>query len=265
MLTPDTIIPDSTNPQSYNRYSYVQNNPLNRIDPTGHIDCSLLSGEDSAACVQANTIQNIENTMSTVIDIITPDIWLSSPVDNPDWVQFYGHTEYTTRRLYNTNEGQHPGLDYGIYAQSFGGTYNNKTNQWEFDGTYGSTGGIPVYAGCYCTVESITTESYAPGRVNLTHEALPDSQLIYGHLQDIQVSAYVEVTPDTIIGYLDTSERHVHIEIRNSDNEFVNPYPYLSKELQVDFASFQGDSSNTTYRSNYPNNMFLQSNGFYKE
>jgi len=35
---PDTIIPDSTNPQSFNRYAYVRNNPLKYIDPTGHSD-----------------------------------------------------------------------------------------------------------------------------------------------------------------------------------------------------------------------------------
>ena len=32
----DTIVPDPANPQSFNRYSYVNNNPLRYIDPTGH-------------------------------------------------------------------------------------------------------------------------------------------------------------------------------------------------------------------------------------
>jgi hypothetical protein len=36
MLTPDTIIPDSSNPQSFNRYSYGYNNPVKYSDPTGH-------------------------------------------------------------------------------------------------------------------------------------------------------------------------------------------------------------------------------------
>ena len=36
MLTPDEIVPDPANPQSYNRYSYVNNNPLRYLDPSGH-------------------------------------------------------------------------------------------------------------------------------------------------------------------------------------------------------------------------------------
>lgn len=32
----DSIVPDTANPQSYNRYSYVRNNPLNYFDPDGH-------------------------------------------------------------------------------------------------------------------------------------------------------------------------------------------------------------------------------------
>jgi RHS repeat-associated protein len=37
----DTIIPNPANPQSYNRYSYVRNSPLNLIDPTGHRECDM--------------------------------------------------------------------------------------------------------------------------------------------------------------------------------------------------------------------------------
>jgi uncharacterized protein RhaS with RHS repeats len=32
----DTLVPDPSNPQGFNRYSYVGNHPLNRIDPDGH-------------------------------------------------------------------------------------------------------------------------------------------------------------------------------------------------------------------------------------
>ena len=32
----DSVVPDPANPQSYNRYSYVENRPLVAVDPTGH-------------------------------------------------------------------------------------------------------------------------------------------------------------------------------------------------------------------------------------
>ncbi|MBW7475377.1 FG-GAP-like repeat-containing protein [Paenibacillus oenotherae] len=35
-LMPDTMVPELYHPMAWNRYSYVQNNPLRYIDPTGH-------------------------------------------------------------------------------------------------------------------------------------------------------------------------------------------------------------------------------------
>jgi len=36
---PDTIVPDSQNPQDLNRYTYVRNNPARFSDPTGNGPC----------------------------------------------------------------------------------------------------------------------------------------------------------------------------------------------------------------------------------
>jgi RHS repeat-associated protein len=37
-ISADTIIPDAMNPQAFNRYSYVINNPLKYTDPTGYFN-----------------------------------------------------------------------------------------------------------------------------------------------------------------------------------------------------------------------------------
>jgi filamentous hemagglutinin len=34
----DTLVPEPLDPQSWNRYSYTRNNPINRVDPSGHCD-----------------------------------------------------------------------------------------------------------------------------------------------------------------------------------------------------------------------------------
>ena len=50
-LSPDSIVPDPTNPQSFNRYSYVRNSPLNFTDPSGHCESGYVDAEyDDYAC-----------------------------------------------------------------------------------------------------------------------------------------------------------------------------------------------------------------------
>lgn len=44
----DTIVPDPAMPQSYNRYSYVENHPINYNDPSGH--CKNGRGQGAGTC-----------------------------------------------------------------------------------------------------------------------------------------------------------------------------------------------------------------------
>jgi RHS repeat-associated protein len=43
-LSADPYVPDPTDAQSYNRYTYVRNNPLTFVDPTGFTDCASPGG-----------------------------------------------------------------------------------------------------------------------------------------------------------------------------------------------------------------------------
>ncbi len=144
---------------------------------------------------------------------------------------------------------------------------------------------FPVYAGCYCTVESVEFpeegESYYPERVNLksSNEDYANLQLIYGEIRDIpELTVGQSLEPDDIIGYLpvgytDTDSQgneyfkfqgHLHLEIRRrSDNSFVNPFPYLSPELQEQMLAFEGNVTQTTYREGFPNSPLDQPSGFY--
>jgi RHS repeat-associated protein len=55
-IQPDTIIPDLSNPQSYNRYSYVCNNPINRNDPLGRFGVEADSSSGGVTGVPNVTI-----------------------------------------------------------------------------------------------------------------------------------------------------------------------------------------------------------------
>ncbi|MCP4964916.1 MAG: RHS repeat-associated core domain-containing protein [bacterium] len=46
-ISADTIVPDPSNPQALNRYSYVTNNPVRYTDPTGHCQ----SWDEEAGCI----------------------------------------------------------------------------------------------------------------------------------------------------------------------------------------------------------------------
>lgn len=73
-IQPDTEIPDLSNPQSYNRYSYVLNNPLRYTDPSGHEDVqtsaagrAALLAEDADA---AGVVQRAQQSAGTTAHVL---------------------------------------------------------------------------------------------------------------------------------------------------------------------------------------------------
>jgi RHS repeat-associated protein len=59
-ISPDTIVPDPANPQSFNRFSYVNNNPIRFVDPSGR--CLIESHESSSECTHSPPPQPPQGT-----------------------------------------------------------------------------------------------------------------------------------------------------------------------------------------------------------
>jgi hypothetical protein len=72
---PDSIIPNTYDPQSYDRYSYVRNNPVNRVDPSGHLDtCGAASGFNKQ-CERDNywTLDQYKNLIASEYGVLLVD------------------------------------------------------------------------------------------------------------------------------------------------------------------------------------------------
>jgi uncharacterized protein RhaS with RHS repeats len=52
-ISPDTIVPEPDNPQIWNRYTYVGNNPIRHTDPDGHCfpACTVAIGAVAGAAI----------------------------------------------------------------------------------------------------------------------------------------------------------------------------------------------------------------------
>jgi len=61
-IQPDPIIGQFTNPQTLNRYSYVNNNPINYTDPSGETACLPSSAGDRRECQPPRTDKYSEKT-----------------------------------------------------------------------------------------------------------------------------------------------------------------------------------------------------------
>ena len=64
-ISPDTIVPDPANPQDYDRYAYVRNNPVNHNDPTGHETCGWRGSSDGVSYVCWNDFEQYVEFVKT--------------------------------------------------------------------------------------------------------------------------------------------------------------------------------------------------------
>ncbi len=73
-ISPDTIIPNPTDPQTFNRYSYVNNNPATYTDPTGH--CVPGSGFFYGG---GHAVEDFSDLPCSYVDVLA----VEDPLDTP--------------------------------------------------------------------------------------------------------------------------------------------------------------------------------------
>jgi len=92
--SPDSIIPDPYNPQDWDRYNYVRNNPLKYVDPDGHFPFLLLLALVGAAVAlsqvpsdqyQTNPANRGNGIVFGIgISMMIPEIVASACITDPD-------------------------------------------------------------------------------------------------------------------------------------------------------------------------------------
>lgn len=126
-------------------------------------------------------------------------------LEETEWVQYYGSTSFayhfgTTYSYHTYAQGLHSGLDLGKFISN-----PNKPSVFAaLDGLFDGRG-----------------LKYGPNRVDVL---VDDYRIIYGHLgSPVSLPRRAPVGPDTVMGTMENSQRHLHFEIRYRDRYILNP------------------------------------------
>ena len=121
-MQPDSIIPSPANPQSWNRYSYVTNRPVNATDPTGHYcvgdveECVDDNSDDGGNSKEDNTYPPKHGPRSTLVydfEFFPESFWNLNPSPEDDPLGWMLLQKYCSRRY---------GMDVecGVFQKDFG-------------------------------------------------------------------------------------------------------------------------------------------------
>lgn len=242
-------MPSPASPQSFNRYSYVRNSPLNRIDPTGHVDCGLLGdAADTAGCNAAKSPKLPPNNLITHLPIAKDT---ATGVDEIDWLGGFGPNWFS----------QDPDPE-GCNQQCYGDSHNIHTGL-----DFGADVGTTVYA----TVSGTVVLKYV--RENGEGDAVPHVVIevivgdlkfyvVHGHV-DPSVEVGARVKGGDVIGTVAAHKfPHVHLSIRQEDGGgfghdagqdwAYNPLLFMAPELS---AMLTIDNADQYYGNETPTSM----------
>jgi RHS repeat-associated protein len=237
-ISADTIVPDPTNPQQYNRYSYVLNNALRYTDPSGH---SCYNPSMGGPCILSD---GTGNNMSRLPHPLPPKNLIThlpiakdpaTGVDEIDWLGGFGANWFS----------QDPGPEggpKGCNQQCYGQSHNIHTGL-----DFGADAGTTVYA----AVSGTVVLKYVDG----TGDAIPHVVIeviigdltfyvVHGHVDpSVEVGKWVDA--GAVIGTVFPGKfPHVHLSIRQEDatgsgqdwayNPLLFMTPRLSAMLTID-------------------------------
>lgn len=226
-------MPEPGNPQSFNRYSYTRNNPVNFTDPTGHRECGAT--EDCSDPLISSPPQRLSETAGN--NPTCYSLWIDS--DSVDGVHYYGNTEFAFNLSAKAAIGK-PIPNYS-YSQGFHGGIDLEAEEE-----------TSVRAGVYGLVEYVDQGAYDPKYIKIKISS--GQYLIIGHLATAGPSFRPGdiVTPNTVVGIV-SNQDHVHIEFWSTTGPTTiqSPYKYMSpkvfKELQSLVADMNPDDSRINF------------------
>jgi RHS repeat-associated protein len=218
----DTIVPNPGNPQSVDRYAYVNNNPMRYNDPSG------------------NCIPDYNCPGDPPIE--DPIIWIILPTpEDPTYIQWYGYTNLSYNRWEEDKKNK-----YCDYAQCLHAGID-----------LGAPGGTEIFAGVSGTIVGLTNTKYEPGKITIK---LDNSlYLIYGHVGEWEVEVGDTVEPETVLGKIGNKIDHVHLEVwipgeeglkDPSKGTMINPLPFFRQEHQALLAGVAYKQPGKTYPAN---------------
>jgi RHS repeat-associated protein len=244
----DTIVPNPANPQSYNRYSYVLNSPINLTDPSGHNP--LCNGDGSICSDGADDVGRISPRQQPKQPLPPKNLITHLPiakdtatgVDEIDWLGGFGANWFSQDPIdccYGQSHNIHTGLDFGADV------------------------GTTVYA----TVSGTVVLKYV--RENGKGDAVPHVviEVIVGDLKFYVVHGHVDPSVDVgaivkggdVIGTVAPHDYpHVHLSIRRVDTTgsgqdwAYNPLLFMAPELS---AMLTIDNADKYYGNETPTSM----------
>jgi murein DD-endopeptidase MepM/ murein hydrolase activator NlpD len=222
------LVPDPTNPQQFNRYSYVLNNALRFTDPTGHYCYDPSSGADLVGtCVNEDGSTYSLNSVPTPTQQPSP-VFTGLPVASEviTWANGFGANSFAANRAnpnspsydgtYRNSGGLHPGLDFFAIAGT--SVYSNVHGIVQIPSPYPGDAGRPIIDGKPSNVVVLLDNGMF---------------VIFGHVQGIAGLTHgMEVFPGQLIGTVadQGSNSHVHLALRQTTPQgerVYNPANYF--------------------------------------